>query len=55
IRFLVEQGANINKIDNQGKTPLFIACRKGNESIIRFLVEQGADINKDTMDGITPL
>ncbi len=33
------------KIDNNGKTSLFYACRNGKEAIIKILVEYGVDIN----------
>jgi len=43
---LVEHGANINRECNKyGKTPFFIACKSGNETLIKYLVENGADVN----------
>ncbi|KAL6623867.1 ankyrin repeat-containing domain protein [Neocallimastix sp. 'constans'] len=56
IKFLVEHGVDLNKehpiIDI---TPLFIACRKGDEKIVKYFVEHGADINKENEVGETPL
>jgi len=55
VKYLVNQGADINKESKNGETPLFDACRSGKESIIKYLVEQGANINKEAHDGTTPL
>jgi len=48
----LKQGANINKEDSDGRTPLFISCNKSiiNEIVIKYLVEQGVDINKEDND-----
>ena len=46
VRYLVEHGADINKINKKGETPLSKAFDKGHENIIRYLVEHGAYINK---------
>jgi pentatricopeptide repeat protein len=45
VRFLVENGANVNSVRKDHYTLLFIACNNGNLDIIRFLVEHGADVN----------
>jgi len=55
VKFLLEHGADLNKEDSFGETPLFVACRNGDESIVKCLVEHGADINKEKNDGKTPL
>eukprot|EP00833_Pecoramyces_ruminatium_P001633 jgi/Orpsp1_1/1175665/evm.model.c7180000054754.1 len=47
VKYLVEHGADINKENKDGKTPLFDA--------FKYLVELGADINKKNKDGYTPL
>jgi len=46
IKYLVEHGADVNKENDYGVTPLFNACSGGYEAITKYLVEQGADINK---------
>jgi len=46
VKYLIDQGADINKENKSGETTLFFACRNATEKIIRYLVEQGADINK---------
>ena len=52
---LIENGADVNKEDKDGNTPLIEAVMGNNESIIRFLIENGADVNKENRKGNTPL
>jgi len=40
----VKHGADINRQSINGETPLFEACRSGNEAILKYLVEHGAII-----------
>ena len=55
VRYLVKQGADKEKVSNDGRTPLFLAALKNRLEIVRYLVEQGADKDK-AMDGNkTPL
>jgi len=34
-------------VDNCCVTPLFKACKNGNEVVVKYLIELGADINKE--------
>ncbi|ORX86825.1 ankyrin, partial [Anaeromyces robustus] len=54
-KYLVDHGADVNKEDINGNTPIFFACQSGNENIVKYLVEHGADINKKDKTGIRPL
>jgi len=45
VRYLVEQGAEINKEDVKGLTPLFIASFREHENIEMYLIEHGASLN----------
>jgi len=45
IKCFVEHGADINKEDNGGKTPLFITNDKGHKNIMKYLIKHGAYIN----------
>ncbi|TMW41096.1 hypothetical protein DOY81_013824, partial [Sarcophaga bullata] len=45
VEFLVEQGADINRQDNEGWTPLHATASCGFVSIARYLVEHGADVS----------
>jgi len=60
VKFLVEKGADINKKDGFGETPLFAACNitnanENNEKIVKYLIDHGADVNKEGMFKKTPL
>jgi ankyrin repeat protein len=41
--------------DNDGRTPLHIACERNNEDIVEFLLQKGFDRNDRDKDGRTPL
>lgn len=43
-RFL-EEGNDVNEVDENGITALNVAINNGNEEIIKYLVENGADVN----------
>jgi len=55
LKYLVEQGIDINKTNNDGNTVLFEVCSRGNEALIKYLVELGADINIKNINGNTVL
>jgi quinoprotein dehydrogenase-associated probable ABC transporter substrate-binding protein len=55
IKFLIEKGADVNKPDLQGWTPLTAAARQRHDKTIDLLVELGADPNKHDGNGMTPL
>jgi len=48
VKYLVEQGANINKENVLGDTSLYWACKIEEEAIVRHLIEHEVDINKET-------
>ena len=54
VQFLVEQGADMEKVDNNGATALMNAAA-GGDGVVRYLVEQGADKEKIDNEGWTPL
>ena len=45
----------INKADNSGRTPLYIASNYGQLRSVKVLLNNGADIDKAKFDGVTPL
>lgn len=57
VKLLVENGADVNLGDNNGRTALFdaIEAKNANKDIIRYLIQNGADIHKEDDKGITPL
>ncbi len=58
---LIQEGRNqlnspIHEIDNDnGYTPLHVACLRDNAEIVSKLIKAGCDINKADKDGRTPL
>jgi ankyrin repeat protein len=45
VKILVEIGTDINSIDFENTTPLFIACQNGHYEVVEFLLKHGADRN----------
>lgn len=45
VKQLVEAGANVNVLDKDKQTPLYIATEQGNFECVQYLVEHGADVN----------
>ena len=44
-RLLVAHGANMNVIDNGGRTSLSISCKEGYDDLVELLLDHGADMN----------
>jgi ankyrin repeat protein len=55
VRVLLEKGANVDKVSDDGETPLHIAALIGIEAVVAALIGAGADINKMNYVGETPL
>jgi quinoprotein dehydrogenase-associated probable ABC transporter substrate-binding protein len=55
VRYLVENGGDVNTRDAEGYTPLLTAVRTRYHDIAAYLVEHGADVNLVDNDGWTPL
>lgn len=51
VRYLVDNGADIKIVNNDGLTALQVACEKGNPEVIKILIKNGADTNILTRDG----
>jgi len=54
-KLLVSTGANINRSDSLGNSPLIAACEHGYDDVARLLIERGADIEWRGQNGATPL
>ncbi len=55
---LIENGADVNKSDNDKASPLYYSlgyCSSYDIEIVKYLVQAGADVNKPTYDGDTPM
>ncbi|KAJ8960761.1 hypothetical protein NQ318_020054 [Aromia moschata] len=56
VRLLTEAGAMLNARDDQGHTPLMLACSRKNLAVARYLISRGADVNAaSAIDGKTAL
>lgn len=56
ISLLIAAGANVNKTDKDGETPLNLAAGKGHAECVRtLLAAPGIDVNKVSNNGKTPL
>ena len=49
------QGVHVNSINDEGVTPLHVACMSGQELVSKLLLQQGANVNATESDGSTPL
>ena len=50
VKFLIKTGADVNCIDESGKTPLLLALQDGKFKIAQYLMKQGSDVN--IVDGL---
>jgi ankyrin repeat protein len=55
VRFLIQHGADTERRNADGDTPLLIAIRQDNHRLASHLVNQGADVNVLTATGISAL
>ena len=55
VRLLLDEGADINRADCYGRTPLNRAAGRGYTEMVELLLVRGADINTADNDGYTPL
>ncbi|OUM65003.1 hypothetical protein PIROE2DRAFT_60299 [Piromyces sp. E2] len=55
IKYLIDNGADVNKKNKHGDTPLIKAIRTWKNDIVKYLIENGADVNKVDKEGNSPL
>ncbi|XP_078689136.1 uncharacterized protein LOC144920681 [Branchiostoma floridae x Branchiostoma belcheri] len=52
---LLEAGAEVDKTDKDGHTPLLLAANEGHGDVVQKLLKAGANVNRAKQDGVTPL
>jgi ankyrin repeat protein len=55
VQLLLDLGADVNKRDKRGMSPLDEAAFRGNTDVLQLLLDHGADINGRDEGGSTPL
>jgi ankyrin repeat protein len=55
IKLVMDAGAEVNAVDNQGDTALHGAAQKGWDHVVQFLVDHGAKLDAKDKKGHTPL
>ena len=55
LKILIENGADINVLNEQGKAPIHFAAARNQTRIVRMLIEKSADINLKSKFGDYPL
>jgi len=53
LEYLLSQGADINAADDEGQTPLMLACMTADSQRISFLLNNSADVNYVCAEGYT--
>ncbi len=52
---LIQRGANIDLVNDKGRSALFVASQDGNIDAVHSLIQGGADVNLSDKLGLTPL
>lgn len=53
LKLLIDNGADVNGMDGQGRTPLFKTLKPDRPAARQFLIDNGADVNKSLNGGVT--
>ena len=55
VQLLLDNGANQEKADHRGSTPLQLAAKAGHKGVVQLLLNNGADPNRANIMGTTAL
>lgn len=52
---MLDYGAEVDRPDYDGMTPLCLACMLGNKNVVQLLLQRNADVGHWDRNGRTPL
>ena len=55
MQILLSANADVNAVDEDGETALYLAAEAGDSDIVKLLLDAGADVNIRNEDGETAL
>jgi hypothetical protein len=55
VEALLDKKADVHAKDNDGQTPLHVACTNGQTAVVEVLLDKKADVHANDNDGNTPL
>ena len=55
VQTLLDQGCDVDSVDEDENTPLQVASANGHENVVRLLIMRGAGLDKRNVFGWTPL
>ena len=51
----LDKGAEVDRAEKDGVTPLYVSCKNGHFDAARLLLDNGAEVDRAKEDGETPL
>ena len=55
LHYILERGADVNEVNNEGRTPAHVACEHNQIKVLEILFNYGANINVQDAYGWTPI
>jgi hypothetical protein len=52
---LIQKGANVDAVTNNGTFPLLVACQEGHAGVVSELIAAHADVHRERADGCSPI
>ena len=53
LKRLIKAGCDVNRANENGATPAYVAAQKGQTTALDVLVKAGCNVNQATKDGVT--